>query len=90
MTQAEELVRLAGDMELFHAPDDVAYASLDFEGHRETWRVRGRETRSFLRQRFFQLEQKPPSSQAVSDAVAQLEARAQFEGKHDAVYTRDS
>jgi hypothetical protein len=35
-----------GDQALFHTPDDVAYADLIIDGHRETWPVRSKPFRS--------------------------------------------
>src|SRR5690242_10641921 len=32
-----------GDQALFHTPDDVAYADLIVNGHRETWQVRSKQ-----------------------------------------------
>jgi hypothetical protein len=55
-TQADVLIDLASNAELFHAPDGTAFADLDIDGHRETWPVRSKGfkrwlTRQYLRRR---------------------------------------
>lgn len=39
--QADLLIELAQEVELFHAPDDTAFADLQVNGHRETWKWTG-------------------------------------------------
>jgi hypothetical protein len=57
-TQAEILIDLAEAAELFHAPDDIAYADIETEvgglvSHRETWPVRSRGFRRWLSRLYF-------------------------------------
>jgi hypothetical protein len=98
-TQADELVRLvldAGDLaadvakevELFHTPDQQAYATIVVGDHRETWPVRLRGFRLWLSRKFFERRQKAPGTQALTDATAVLEGKALFEGPEYPVFTR--
>ena len=87
-TDSAILVSYAEGMELFHTPDQEAYATLQVRGHSETWAVSSRQVEMILRQRFYHDHRKAPSSQAVSDAIATLTARALFEGGEQNVYVR--
>jgi hypothetical protein len=40
--QADILVALAGNADLFHAPDGTAYADVRVANHRETWQIKSR------------------------------------------------
>jgi hypothetical protein len=98
-TQVDELVRLvldsddlaadvAKDVELFHTPDLVAYASITVGDHRESWPVRSRGFRLWLSRRSFEKRGKAPGSQALADAMTLLEGKALFDGPECSVYTR--
>ncbi len=57
-------------------------------GHRETMRLRSKTFRGWLVREFFLAEEKPPSSQALTDAVQLLDARAVIDGPETEVYLR--
>ena len=40
--QSDVLIELAGEADLFHAPDGTGYADFNVEGHRETWPIRSK------------------------------------------------
>jgi hypothetical protein len=86
--QAEALVDLAHDAELFHAPDGEAYAVIPVTTHRETWPIRHKRFRQWLIAHFYQEREKPPGAQAVADALTTLEAKAQIRGPEWPVFTR--
>lgn len=86
--QAEVLVKLAADADLFHSPDGSAYATLRVGKHRETRPVLSAGLKGWLRHAFYETEGKPPSAQALADAVGMLEARAQFDGAEIPVAVR--
>jgi hypothetical protein len=86
--QAALLVKLASAAELFHTPDEEAYASLSSHGHRETWRVGGRMFQRWLSHRFYEASRKAPNGGAMSDALRILEAMALFEGQKHTVFIR--
>ena len=82
------MINLADTAEFFRDKDDVAYATIPIGGHRETWPLRSKNFRKWLGHKFYQQENKPASSQAFSDALALIAARAQFQGSVKDVYTR--
>lgn len=87
-TQAQVLLSLAADAELFHDADGTAYARFKVAGHHETWPIRRAGFRRWLRHRFYELEDKPPGAQALEDAIGVLEARAQFDAPEATVHVR--
>lgn len=87
-SQAELLVKLADEAELFHDPARKAYATIPVEGHYETWPVQSGGFRGWLRERFFRAYGKPPASQALQDAIEHLAARALFDGPQMSIFVR--
>lgn len=87
-TQAERLIRLAGDAKLFHTPSGESFAAIPVSSHVETHPVKSRGFRQFLVRRFYEECGKPPGSQAMQDALGLLEARAQFDGPEREVHVR--
>jgi hypothetical protein len=89
-SQATLLVSLAmgAGAELFHSPEGDAYATIDVEGHRETWPLKVRGFRRWLARLFYEEEGKTPGSQAIHDALGVLEGKALFDGPEYPVYTR--
>ena len=78
-THAEILLELAQEVELFHTPSGDAYGSFEIDKHRETWPIRSKGFRNWLLHRFYQQEEKPPHSHALSDALRVLEAEAAYD-----------
>ena len=88
-TQAQRLIQLAlTSAELFHSPDKAAYVTVEINGHGETMRLRSRTFRGWLVREFFLAEDKPPGSQALTDAIQLLDARAVIDGVETEVYLR--
>jgi hypothetical protein len=87
-TQAQILIGLAGDAELFHTPGGEAYARYKVGTHFEIARIGRRSFRQWLIKRFFDVCKKPPGTQAFQEAAGVLEAKAQFEGLEIAVAVR--
>ncbi|MBT9260210.1 MAG: hypothetical protein KM310_10765 [Clostridiales bacterium] len=91
--QAQLLLELARDVELFHTPDGEAWAVVPVGDHQETWPIRakakggGNRLGKWLRLRFFDRYKRPPSAQALSDALATLEAMADA-GRAQEVFCR--
>jgi hypothetical protein len=73
---------------LFHTASGSAFADLMIEGHRETWPIRGRCFRNWLRRRHYQETGNALSAAAISSALDLLEARAQFDGPERAIHVR--
>jgi hypothetical protein len=63
---------------LFHDPNGAAFADLAIDGHRETWPIRSRQFRHWLRRRYYEETRSAASSKTVRSAVDLLEARAQI------------
>ena len=87
-TQAELLISLAEAAEIFRDFDDTAYATFAVNNHKETWPVRAKGFRRWLAHKFYEQQGKPARGQAFSDAIAQIEAKAQFQGSQKDVFTR--
>ena len=65
--------------ELFHTATGTAYADLLVDGHRETWPIRGKRFRGWLRRRYYEATGGALGAQAISSELDLLEARAQFD-----------
>jgi hypothetical protein len=70
-----------GGVELFHTPDDEAYADIYSGGTRKTFPLRGKGFRQWLKIQFYQKTQKSPGGEAVEQAIGTLEAYAAFQGQ---------
>lgn len=87
-TQAQILIALAKDAELFHTAEGDAFANIQTETHRETWPLKSKPFRMWLLRRFYEAQGKPPGTQALQDALGVLEAKAYYDGSKGAVFTR--
>ncbi len=74
--------------ELFHTPSGVAFADFITEGHRETWPIRSKHFRTWLRRRYYHATGAAPGAAVLGPALDLLEARAQFDGPERIVHTR--
>ena len=92
LTQAEQLLELAKPADYFHTADGKAFALVnvgDGDGkHIETLPLRTKSFRSWLAREYYRATGKAASSKAMQDALALLEARAEFDGAERAVYCR--
>jgi hypothetical protein len=70
--QADILIGLVADAELFHASDGTGYADLEINGHRETWPIRNKGFRRWLARQFFEATAKAPNSEALHSASTSL------------------
>jgi hypothetical protein len=89
-SQATRLVdlALATEMDLFHTPGNVPYATVSVDNHRQTHATRSTAFRRLLSHLFYQAEGKTPGGQAIADALGTLEGMAQFQGDEVPVHTR--
>lgn len=87
-TQAQKLIALAKEVELWHTSTDDCWATYAVNGHKEHWPIKRGGFRKWLTRKFYELEGKPPSAQALQDALNTLEAFAQFDGEEHELYTR--
>jgi hypothetical protein len=87
-TQADILIDLAQTAELFHAPDEIGFADLDINGHRETWPIRSKGFRRWITRRFYEETGGAPSSEALQSALNVIEAKAHFDAPARHVHIR--
>jgi len=73
---------------LFHDPNGTAFADLEIDGHRETWPLRSRQFRRWLRRRYSEETGSAASAGTIRSAVDLLEARAQFDAPERTVNIR--
>ncbi len=88
VSQADQLVALATEALLFHDPAGDTDARVTVADHEETWPTRSKGFRRYLARTFYERHQKAPNAQAMQDALAVIEARAQFDGPCQSVYLR--
>lgn len=87
-SQSTILIELASEADYFHTSDGEAYASIEINGHTETWPLKSRGFRDWLMRRFYEVESKSPSSQGYQDALGVLYGRARFDGATREVHMR--
>ena len=66
----------------------TAFADFMTEGHRETWPIRSKRFRAFLRRCYYQATGEAASAAEIRSALDLLEARAQFDGPERTVHVR--
>ena len=87
-SQADRLVMLTVRNTALFADEDEAFADLALGGHRETWPVKSKGFRRWLRRAFYVNEQKSPSAEAMQQAIATLEAIGVFDSARRRVFLR--
>jgi hypothetical protein len=87
---ASEVVKMVEEagVELFHDQEDMAFATFEVDGHAETWRVGSRGFKGWARKLYFEQTDGAPNGQAITDALALLEAKAMFDGPEIEVHLR--
>ncbi len=87
-SQADKLIQLAVDTQLFHDPQGDCYLRVPLNDHRECWPTRARGFRRWLAGQFWLRHEKAPSADALNNALNVLDAQAQFAGPCWPVYLR--
>jgi hypothetical protein len=82
------LTQIAACEELFHTATGTAFADLLVDGHRETWPIRSKRFRGWLRRRYYEATGSALNGQAISSELDLLEARAQFDAPERSVHVR--
>src|SRR5262252_4177690 len=82
------LIDTALYQELFHTPAGTAFADILVDGHRETWPIRSKRFRGWLRRRYYQATGSAASAAEIRSALDLFEARAQFDGPERSVHVR--
>jgi hypothetical protein len=74
--------------ELFHTAGGTAFADVIIADHRETWPIRSKRFRAFLKRSHYQATGEAASVAEIRSTLDLLEARAQFDGPQRAVHVR--
>jgi hypothetical protein len=86
--QSQTLLEILNGADLFHAPDQTAYADIEIRGHRETWKVRSSGFRDWLSGTYYRRTHEAPNTNAIEQALRNAEARAKYDGLERPVYVR--
>lgn len=81
-SHADALVELADEARLFQAPgqEGGAYAVISVDDHEENWPIKSERFRDWLSRRYWETQDKVPSSQAKQDALGVIVSKALYEG----------
>jgi hypothetical protein len=74
--------------DLFHTATGTAFADIIIDGHRETWPIRSKRFRAWLRRCYYRASGDAASAAGMRSALNLLEARAQFDAPERAVHVR--
>jgi hypothetical protein len=72
--------------ELFHTASGTAFADIIIADHRETWPIRSKRFRAFLKRSYYQATGEAASAAEIRSTLDLLEARAHFDGAQRAVH----
>lgn len=86
-TELGDLVKGSG-IELFRSPDDEPFITVQVNGHSETYRLKSKGTRGWLRQLYRNETGKSIGGQALQDCLNDLEGAALFDGQKHEVHVR--
>ena len=89
--QSDLLIQLAACVDLFHDVDHNAYADLRVNGHRETYAISNAKSNAFgrwLRGEYYRATKSAPNPNAMTSALAVIEARAVHDGSQRDVHLR--
>src|SRR6516162_9087889 len=73
---------------LFHTATGVAYADLEIDQHRETWPIRSKQFRTWLRRRHYERTGEAMGLATIRSILDLLEARAQFDAPERTIHIR--
>jgi hypothetical protein len=82
------LIDIARPEDLFHTDIGTAFADIIVDGHRESWPIRSKRFRAFLRRSYYRTTGEAVSAAEIRLALDLLEARAQFDGPERKVHVR--
>src|SRR6516162_10428423 len=75
---------------LFHTATGTAFIDIEIDGHRETWPVRGKQLRAWLRRRYYEQTGEALNGEAIRSMLDLLEARAQFDAPERTIHVRSA
>src|SRR5215472_10818480 len=85
---ADHQAMLGAPVSLFHTATGIAYADLEIDQHRETWPIRSRQFRAWLRRRHDERTAEAMDTATIRSILDLLEARAQFDAPERAIHVR--
>jgi hypothetical protein len=87
---ATKLIKLAAEAGVvqFHSAEQVAYAVVPCNDHKETWGLKSTGFRRWLARLYYQSEEKAAIAEAIANAINTLEGKALFDGDERAVHVR--
>jgi len=88
LAMATQLVKLAGDLDLFHNADGIPYASFQRDGHFETWPLKSSTMKDYLSRLYYTKTGSTVRSTAIADAIAELRGHAVYDGREEQVFRR--
>src|SRR3712207_5834708 len=77
-TQADVLLKIVKDLELFHDANQVGYCVVPVGFHYENLKIDSKPFRAWLSQKFWESEGHSPHGQAVNEVIETLRGRAIF------------
>lgn len=86
--QADMLIQLTADAELFHDADGIVYATFHQETARQTWRLRCKAFKNWLAFRAYSCAGFTPNTNAMNEALTVLEGKAMHAGPEIEVHRR--
>jgi hypothetical protein len=86
-TQADILIEIGLTAQLFHDGEDC-YSTVTADDHWETYAIRSKGSRRWLRKLYFEQENASANREAMSVALDQLESFAHFKGKERKTFIR--
>src|SRR6516162_2299871 len=88
MTMTSGLANPCAAAALFHTATGTAFIDIEIDVHRETWPVRGKQLRAWLRRRYYEQTGEALGGEAIRSILDLLEARAQFDGPERTIHVR--
>jgi hypothetical protein len=85
---ADMLIPNAVSAEFFHTAAGTGFVDLLINGNRETWPIRSKRFRTWLRRRHYEATRTAASAAAINSALDLFEAQAQFDGPERVVHVR--
>jgi len=87
-SQATIIIEIGQEGFLFHDCNNEAYSEVKLGNIKATYKVRSRDYREFLSHSLYELTEKGANNNAITDAIATLEAAAKFNGQHFVIAVR--
>ncbi|MGC3967581.1 MAG: hypothetical protein QM775_09490 [Pirellulales bacterium] len=83
-----EILELMADVRLFRSPEGKGYGVVPAGNQRESLPLLGERFRSYVMKRYFETHGRPPTEQAIKDAIGVLNAQAVFSDVQEPVFIR--